>query len=207
MHHSHTDTGNGSSPVPLMECSKSLANTEFASTNGILDHGHGSHHHSHSISISPPSPMSPISGHSHSHSLELHANSLPQGVHRHSHSHPLKGAPAIVFSDLHDNSEHHDLAPVQRHLSLLSPSQSSKDGLSPPSPGAELQHMLSPITPRYTFGHDEHFKQHGSEHAPNLHDHSHSHSHGEREGHSHNMRGVFLHVMAVCLVINISVGL
>ena len=73
----------------------------------------------------------------------------------------------------------------------------SNNGNSPPSP----------LTPSYRFGHDQHFAQHHDHskggngrhvHVPNLHDHSHSHSHGgEHEGHSHNMRGVFLHVLAV----------
>ena len=58
----------------------------------------------------------------------------------------------------------------------------------------------SPMTPSYRFGVDEHFasQQHTHLHTPNLHDHSHVHAHGHsREGHSHNMRGLFLHVMAV----------
>jgi hypothetical protein len=48
---------------------------------------------------------------------------------------------------------------------------------------------LSPITPSYQFGHDHHILSHHKDHTP-------VHSHGH-EGHSHNMRGVFLHVMAV----------
>ena len=61
---------------------------------------------------------------------------------------------------------------------------------------AVLLHQ-SPITPSYSFGHDPHFEEHhGHDHIPNLHDHSHVHDHGH-EGRSHNMRGVFLHVMAV----------
>jgi solute carrier family 30 (zinc transporter), member 5/7 len=56
----------------------------------------------------------------------------------------------------------------------------------------------SPMTPSYVFGVDEHFasQQSAHLHTPNLHDHSHNHGHS-REGHSHNMRGLFLHVMAV----------
>ncbi|KAK1215490.1 putative zinc transporter msc2 [Marasmius sp. AFHP31] len=55
-------------------------------------------------------------------------------------------------------------------------------------------HTPSPVTPSYVFGHDDHFDvHHQNGHKPNVHDHSHHHSH---EGHSHNMRGVFLHVMA-----------
>jgi len=57
------------------------------------------------------------------------------------------------------------------------------------------------MTPNYRFGVDEHFASHQNAHlyghTPNLHDHSHVHGSGQsREGHSHNMRGLFLHVMA-----------
>ena len=53
----------------------------------------------------------------------------------------------------------------------------------------------TPLTPNYTFGHDDHYTEHhDSKHTPNTHNHSHAPVH---EGHSHNMRGVFLHVMAV----------
>ncbi|KAI0255785.1 cation efflux family-domain-containing protein, partial [Lactifluus subvellereus] len=60
---------------------------------------------------------------------------------------------------------------------------------------------LSPVTPNYRFGVDEHYASHQHAnhhgHTPNLHDHSHVHGSGQsREGHSHNMRGLFLHVMA-----------
>ena len=55
--------------------------------------------------------------------------------------------------------------------------------------------VVTPLTPNYTFGHDDHYTEHhDSKHTPNTHNHSHAPSH---EGHSHNMRGVFLHVMAV----------
>lgn len=52
-----------------------------------------------------------------------------------------------------------------------------------------------PLTPNYTFGHDDHFLKHHEPagHEPNVHKPSSPPSH---EGHSHNMRGVFLHVMA-----------
>ncbi|KAJ3481156.1 hypothetical protein NLI96_g7856 [Meripilus lineatus] len=51
------------------------------------------------------------------------------------------------------------------------------------------QHLDSPVTPSYTFDHDEHLEHH---HGPSP-GHQDTHMH---EGHSHNMRGVFLHVMA-----------
>lgn len=58
----------------------------------------------------------------------------------------------------------------------------------------------SPMTPSYRFGVDDHFASHQNTHlhghTPNLHDHSHVHGSGHA-GHSHNMRGLFLHVMAV----------
>lgn len=65
---------------------------------------------------------------------------------------------------------------------------------------------LSPVTPNYRFGVDEHFASHQHAnhhgHTPNLHDHSHVHGGGHtREGHSHNMRGLFLHVMAVSVLL------
>ena len=56
---------------------------------------------------------------------------------------------------------------------------------------------ITPLTPNYTFGHDDHYTHHhDSKHTPNTHNHSHAPVH---EGHSHNMRGVFLHVMAVSI--------
>ena len=62
--------------------------------------------------------------------------------------------------------------------------------------GSERDSIPSPITPNYRFGQDDHYdKFHHSEKTPNLHDHTHAHD--LHEGHSHNMRGVFLHVMAV----------
>lgn len=46
------------------------------------------------------------------------------------------------------------------------------------------------MTPSYSFVHDHHLETH---HADTAHSHTHTAAH---EGHSHNMRGVFLHVMA-----------
>lgn len=49
--------------------------------------------------------------------------------------------------------------------------------------------ISSPLTPTYRFVNDGHLQTH----TPTIHAH-HDHAH---EGHSDNMRGVFLHVMAV----------
>jgi solute carrier family 30 (zinc transporter), member 5/7 len=71
---------------------------------------------------------------------------------------------------------------------------------SPLSP-EDREGVFSPVTPSYRFGVDEDFAMHASSHTPNLHDHSHVHVHDRHthHGHSDNMRGVFLHVMAVRL--------
>ncbi|RPD76516.1 cation efflux protein [Lentinus tigrinus ALCF2SS1-7] len=114
----------------------------------------------------------------------------------HSHSHAPN--PSNDTSNTHKSS-----APTRPGLHSRHPSLETK--VDPPShlhlhPAharlqAENSLPISPITPNYKFGHDDHFEtHHSSGHAPNLHDHSHVHDH--HEGHSDNMRGVFLHVMA-----------
>ena len=58
---------------------------------------------------------------------------------------------------------------------------------------SEQDSIPSPITPNYQ---DDHYdKFHHAEKSLNLHDYSHAHD--SHEGHSYNMRGAFLHVMAV----------
>jgi hypothetical protein len=70
---------------------------------------------------------------------------------------------------------------------VIHPDPSLEDSvLSPISPDLSQPQDL-PITPNYHFGHDEHMAKHHNV------GHTHSHAH---EGHSDNMRGVFLHVMA-----------
>lgn len=128
----------------------------------------------------------PSQPHSHSHS------SL-----QHDHSHSVK----------HVDNTHYPPTPTTSVPGLPSRHQSLEVKVEPPShlhlhPAharlqAEGAAPISPITPNYKFGHDDHFEtHHSSGHAPNLHDHSHVHDH-THEGHSDNMRGVFLHVMAV----------
>jgi len=100
--------------------------------------------------------------------------------------------PAIVLSSHNENPKHIDPTTSQRQPLLFMPVDQVK-AMSPPDVASG---QSSPLTPRYTFGYDDHIQQHGSGHAPNLQNHSHGHFHEGREGHSHNMRGVFLHVMA-----------
>jgi len=58
-------------------------------------------------------------------------------------------------------------------------------------PGGVSRDDKSPLTPNYKFVCDEHMEQH--------HHDEQTCERGGHEGHSHNMRGVFLHVMAVSL--------
>ncbi|KAL6304516.1 cation efflux family-domain-containing protein [Sparassis latifolia] len=169
--------------------------------HGGHSHSHG-HDHSHGVSSSS-SPLSHHAHHeSHSHSHKhneadphLHSHSR-EAIHVHSHSPPLTHthAHARTHSHLHDH------IPI---ISLDEGAEESIDRLAPPRTKVPLHvhvgldsHLTdnSPLTPNYKFGHDEHFDTHHAS-APNLHDHSHVHE-GASEGHSHNMRGVFLHVMA-----------
>ncbi|KAI5122498.1 hypothetical protein M0805_001406 [Coniferiporia weirii] len=172
------------------------------------DHDHGHHGHGH--------------GHEHGHEQHYAFPSLepPNHTHTHSslHTQLHSDEPNIPMSAPATMTRFHT-----RSVSLHVPTTQS--GLSPPLGGAHSSHPgrhartpsmaprpgllmpgspddnspVSPVTPSYQFGHDAHFALHHDHshgaHVPNLHDHSHSHG-GEHEGHSHNMRGVFLHVMA-----------
>ncbi|KAJ7050561.1 cation efflux protein [Mycena amicta] len=190
------------------------------SHGGGHSHGHsheapsGSHGHSHSPPSSPLShahshspPPTPSHSHSHSHSEPCADN------HAHSHS-PPPTSPVVSHHDSHSHTEHsHDadsthshshspepMSPV--HLNGHLPASSNRNPkrhFSGPSlhvhgHAASLPDIGTPITPNYQFGVDEHYKtHHEDEHVPNLHNPAPAPSH---EGHSHNMRGVFLHVMA-----------
>ncbi|PPQ63373.1 hypothetical protein CVT24_005638 [Panaeolus cyanescens] len=172
---------------------------------------HTNHSHSHSP------PPSRAEEHTHSHSHDKHAeDSVDSDKPAHGRSNSLSISPQTSMSgtDQPPLAQGHQVGPVKRHsrgpsisVELASPLSpvvphhqrlTSITGRPPPlplSPG-----LQTPLTPNYTFGRDEHYeKVHMSAGTktpgPNLHDHSHGHGHGH-EGHSHNMRGVFLHVMA-----------
>lgn len=135
--------------------------------------------------------------HSHSHS-DTHGHSHDHGhdhgqdhghnheTHAHSHSH----------SQLHNRSHSNTL--LSPEIRLESPTDEKRMFFSdspsmlspiPPSPSVNSAVPFTPITPSYSFTYDDHLEKHHPET-------SHSHSHSSHEGHSHNMRGVFLHVMA-----------
>ncbi|KAJ7460575.1 cation efflux protein [Mycena latifolia] len=184
-------------------------------------HGH-SHSSGHSHSHSPPSsPLSPqphshspplTPSHSHTHSptspSHLHSHSQPsvQAAHTHSHSpvlpHAHSYADASHASAELNHSHSHSNEPLPQSQNGHAHNATSKRQFNGASlhihakPGSPmyLPDIGTPITPNYQFGIDEHYKtHHEDEHVPNLHNPSHAPSH---EGHSHNMRGVFLHVMA-----------
>uniref|UniRef100_A0A0W0FWX2 Cation efflux protein transmembrane domain-containing protein n=1 Tax=Moniliophthora roreri TaxID=221103 RepID=A0A0W0FWX2_MONRR len=187
-------------------------------------HAHENHSHSHSSPAIRSSPTTPAHHgrtphphphshshedvHSHSHSRsENHAHSHSQDSHSEGHSHSHAHSEEPSHSDSESDSEDHSHSHSHSH-SLNEQGQHSRTRSRPTSiqitppeynvsdsvEGLMANRASSPITPNYSFGHDAHFATHThSEHTPNLHDHSHLPSH---EGHSHNMRGVFLHVMA-----------
>ncbi|KAJ6624979.1 cation efflux family-domain-containing protein [Mycena sp. CBHHK59/15] len=206
--HSHSHS-HSPPPSPLSPQSHShspvLAPSQSHSHSSELPHSHShsppltqAHSHSHSP------PPSPLGTHSHSHSPALphapsHSPPSPEHSHgpspqlNHSHSHSTESFPPIHNG--HSHGESQPTSPVEtnpkRHFDGAS---LHVDAKPPSSPHLYLPEIGTPITPNYQFGHDEHYRtHHEDEHIPNLHDPSHASSH---EGHSHNMRGVFLHVMA-----------
>ncbi|KAI1796562.1 cation efflux protein [Ganoderma leucocontextum] len=204
--HSH---GSSAPPTPI-----SASHNHGHDDSYDLSHS-DDHNHEHSDSCDHP--------HSHSHTVTCDENShltqtssLPS-AHSHSHSHATSHIPSEPHSHSHSSLEHDHshsvnhaddahppLTPTGSAPGLHPRHQSLEIKVDPPShlhlhpAHARLQAegAISPLTPNYKFGHDDHFEtHHSSGHAPNLHDHSHVHDHAH-EGHSDNMRGVFLHVMA-----------
>ncbi|KAI0047247.1 cation efflux protein [Auriscalpium vulgare] len=175
-----------------------------------------SHNHSHSHSPSHPHSHSRSHSHAHAHApphspLHQHRpNGLTNGVHgrTHNRSTSLLTAPTQALSaDIHTLSTSqtepilhgNGNARAGRHLrapSLRINHDQANGGSRLDALRSEGEETFSPVTPNYRFGEDEHFASHDhGHHLPNLHDHSHV-GHSHHEGHSHNMRGVFLHVMA-----------
>ncbi|KAI0716022.1 cation efflux family-domain-containing protein [Cerioporus squamosus] len=212
--HSHGHSHAPSAPAPISpvrdhshshshdhdDHAHSHGHSHSHSINGDCDEGHA-HSHSHSQSI-PVSPPPTARGHSHSHSI----SHPPSDPHSHSHSaHELSHSHSHATEPPKDTHSHTPTSSAPSRPGLHSRHQSLEIKVDPPShlhlhPAharlqAENSLPISPITPNYQFGHDDHFEtHHSSRHAPNLHNHNHVHDH--HEGHSDNMRGVFLHVMA-----------
>ncbi|OJT09647.1 hypothetical protein TRAPUB_13900 [Trametes pubescens] len=221
-HHGGHSHSHGHSHGPAAPASPLPASHDHSHDHGHDDHGHNhshSHEHEHGHTLSHAEPLSPPpSAPAHSHSHSHAASPTPPSPEAHAHSHSHTPAPAHAHSHSHSQPHSHshsnpascpDDTPssVHAHHGSHSRPQSLEIKVdvpsSPPSPEQRpsglqahlLDGAVSPITPNYQFGHDEHFATHHAHSAPNLHDHSHVHDHAQ-EGHSHNMRGVFLHVMA-----------
>ncbi|KAJ7281878.1 cation efflux protein [Mycena rebaudengoi] len=193
--HSHSHSPPPSPMVPFPQ-SPLQSHSHSHSPPSAPSHAHShsppleqTHSHSHSPPHSPPGD------HSHSHSSHAHSHSPPPAEHSHglaphlNHSHsngptsPIQsghthGEPRSPLQNGHSHAEPHLASPVnnfKRPAALLQVnSKLASSALTEIGP--------TPITPNYHF----------DDHAPNL-SHAHASTH---EGHSHNMRGVFLHVMA-----------
>ncbi|KAF8074744.1 cation efflux protein [Lyophyllum atratum] len=212
--HSHaSDDSHSHSPPPQIAPSHSH-NSHSHASDQPHSHSHSppapasslqharSHSHSHSHSHSPePAPGPALSSdndhshshsksHSHSHSPPEHSHTLPD-THSHSHSHSHSEADTASSASYTTGNSTGSTSPTKRHF------RGPSIKIHPVSPASNVPGddypILSPLsaglTPSYKSVHDEHLtSQHNSGHA-----HSHSSAH---EGHSDNMRGVFLHVMA-----------
>ncbi|KAF7430574.1 putative zinc transporter msc2 [Pleurotus ostreatus] len=113
------------------------------------------------------------------------------GGHHHPRSHTHSSRQSDHASKTHrrHDSEKRRPPPLQGLVDLSAP----ESLLSPISPIGRVDQ--SPVTPQYHFGADDHYQKHHQNDTPNLNNHNHAPDHSH-EGHSHNMRGVFLHVMA-----------
>ncbi|KAF9078123.1 cation efflux family-domain-containing protein [Rhodocollybia butyracea] len=194
--HSHGGEGHGHSHTPSAPVS-AIHSHSHSHSSSPPDQAHsGEHSHSHSLPLESGRSHSHSevdhshsSSHSdsHSHSHDDHSHTHSSGEHAHSHG-PENHTHSNSHSDNHTHAHHHvnpsSLVPEKQiKRNFLGPALRVNDDLIPDSP----------LTPSYSFTHDEHYQVYHAAPAPNLHNHSHAPSH---EGHSHNMRGVFLHVLA-----------
>ncbi|KEP53142.1 cation diffusion facilitator family transporter [Rhizoctonia solani 123E] len=161
--------------------------------NGANGHGHGqrdddcenhSHDGEHGHSHNGDHGHSHNGDHGHSHDNHEHSRSTDHGhSHHDDHGHSHNGAGGHGHS--HDGSSH-GLAPL--HVPYRNSTSSPGPPLSPTLPFMPAN-MRSPspppVAPSYSYYSNAH-EDSGSK------AHNHDHDHGQ----SHNMRGVFLHVMA-----------
>jgi zinc transporter 5/7 len=107
-----------------------------------------------------------------------------------SHSHGPSYSPAIsrkVPEPLKINPQPYLDVPDAASSGVSLPSNEPAENIANASPPTPFD-AFTPLTPSYSFTHDTHLAQH----HPEIHT-----RHGQSdEGHSHNMRGVFLHVLA-----------
>lgn len=161
-------------------------------------HSHSSQSHS---STEECSHVQPHSQHSSAHSQSPLHTPCPVSAHRnhihakddHSHSHNSERdtydcdhGQSLIHQDQTTKS---NMQTHERHFHGPSLQIDGSEHMQLNAVPASPSDTLSPITPSYQFGYDDHLESHHK-------DYTHAHSQGH-EGHSHNMRGVFLHVMAV----------
>jgi len=115
--------------------------------------------------------------------------------HGHSHSHGHSHDDHDDDTHAHSHSQDHGHSHAQHSHSPDTPDYPSAPHISvsesdePRVPDVfKFDSTDMPLTPSYHFEHDDHL-EHFHGHQPHLSEHI-------QEGHSHNMRGVFLHVMA-----------
>lgn len=159
-------------------------------------HGHDNLKHDHNNSHSlTHTPHPPSDAHAHSHDHHEHEHSIhPTAAPSRGSTHSRSMSTTSILERPMNGHSH----PAKRRSRGPSISVEMASPIDAPVRTALSPPLMTPLTPSYTFGHDDHYsKHHDSKHMPNLHDPSHAHS--QHEGHSHNMRGVFLHVMAVSL--------
>ncbi|KAF9221416.1 cation efflux protein [Gyrodon lividus] len=183
------------------------------------NHAHDSHRHDHNNGHTLE--HSHGVSHSHPHHYRTNEDSRSCGDHTHSHTHehsdkshsypdPHPHSPPIGAEQMQETPKASTIRgrkPHSRGPSLQITPENSQSLSIPtiqvPFPLLSPTAVDSPISPSYpsTLKHDNHHLHHhcdnGGGHGYIHHEHTHEHGHGlDHEGHSHNMRGVFLHVMA-----------
>ncbi|QRV88742.1 cation efflux family protein [Ceratobasidium sp. AG-Ba] len=174
------------------------------------DHGHDDHGHSHGRRDSAPQPTVRVNGigglnghgshagHSHDHSEhgdhghshdDDHGHSH-SGDHGHSHDNDHGHSHNGDHGHSHDEDHGHSHVAPEGLLSPTLPYIPAGMRSSPIQIQSSNDTATSPITPAYPYYNDPHDAHHHG--GGNSTSHAHAHEHGQ----SHNMRGVFLHVMA-----------
>ncbi|KAH8832528.1 hypothetical protein DL96DRAFT_1582497 [Flagelloscypha sp. PMI_526] len=204
--HSHSphDHGHSHSHSPHEDSDHSQSDEDHSHSHSHGHDNHEEHHRGHSHSHTPPMPNSspptqttfPISARSLTFPFPPTPTSpSPLSPNGHAHAHMRSNS---LSSHSRSNSAVH---PTRRPFAGAPlDTRRSRRTESISGPLLSAQFVETPITPAYKFVHDDHIEQFhggglrvvtsGNGHAG--HDHGHGHGHWAR----HNMRGVFLHVMA-----------
>ncbi|KAL9713715.1 putative zinc transporter msc2 [Leucoagaricus gongylophorus] len=210
--HSHSHSVSPSSPSPALDShSHSYFGDDLHLNPSSDNHSHSqlplSASHSHvefprSDVHSSDHAHSDHSQHTHPRALSFTSTPLDKSTHQRSVSlahKPISVAPLPPTLPLSTSSPSSLLTPssvAHLHLQKHNPGHSRSSSLQiHTGPGGVSQDdEPSPLTPNYNFVRDEHMEQHHQDEQ--LCGRGGGGGGGGHEGHSHNMRGVFLHVMA-----------